>query len=98
MKPMRWISTLPLQLRTLFLKKHLEQELDEELRFHLDRKMEQMVESGMPSSGVAEAASKQLKLDRQKEQCREVRAWHWMDVLRADVIFGWRQLAKHKVT
>ena len=32
MKIMRWVSTLPLRSRTLFLKKRLEQELDEQLR------------------------------------------------------------------
>lgn len=46
MKIVRWISTLPLRSRTLFLKKRLEQELDEELQFHLDRRVEQLLEQG----------------------------------------------------
>ena len=37
-------------------------------------------------------------VERQMERCRDVRAWQWLDSLRADVVFGWRQLVKRKVT
>ena len=33
---MRWIYTLPLRLRSLIHRAQAEQELDEELRFHLE--------------------------------------------------------------
>lgn len=34
----RWIYTIPLRLRSLFRRDRVEQELDEELRYHLERK------------------------------------------------------------
>jgi hypothetical protein len=33
----RWLYTLPLRLRTLFRRGEIEQELDEELRYHLEQ-------------------------------------------------------------
>ena len=38
---MRWISKLRLRLRSLFFRNRMEQELDEELRYHLEREMEE---------------------------------------------------------
>ncbi len=99
MKITRWFSTLPLRLRTLFQKKHVEQELDEEVQFHLDQKMEELVARGMPVSEARAVAMKSLGgVERQMERCRDVRTWQSMDRLRADGVFGWRQLWKRKVT
>jgi predicted permease len=98
MKMMRWLGTLPLRLKTLFLKSHLEDELDEEFQFHLDRKAEELVERGVSVEEARVMAKKALGVERQKEQCRDVRAGQWLEVLRADIRFGWRQLMKRKVT
>ncbi len=99
MKIARWLSTLPLRLRTLFLKKHVEEELDEELQFHLDSQVEELVAKGRSPMEARRAAAKALGgVERQKEQCRDARAWQWLEILRADVRFGWRQLMKRKVT
>ena len=38
---------LPLRLRSLFRAGRVEQELDEELRYHLERQIEQNIERGM---------------------------------------------------
>ncbi len=43
----RWIYTLPLRLRSLFRRSQVEQELDEELRFHVDRLVEEQVARGV---------------------------------------------------
>ena len=36
----RWLYTVPLRLRSLFRRERVEQELEEELQYHLERKME----------------------------------------------------------
>ena len=41
------LSRLKLQLRALFHRNELERELDEELRFHLEKEIEQNVSRGM---------------------------------------------------
>jgi predicted permease len=98
MKITRWLGTLPLRFKMLFLKSHVEDELEEEFQFHLDRKIEELVERGVSVEEARMTAKKALGLERQKEKCRDVRAGQWLGSLRADVLFGWRQLAKRKVT
>ena len=99
MKIVRWISTLPLRSRTLFLKKRLEQELDEELQFHLDRRVEQLLEQGFSPQEAHQLATRDLGgVERQKERCRNMRAGQGLEALAADSVFGWRQLRKNKMT
>ncbi len=99
MKLLRWLTTLPLRLRTLILKGRVEQELDEELQFHLESQVEQLISRGFSSKEARTMALKAMGgVDRQKEQCREVRAGQWLALVGADVAFGWRQLMKRKVT
>jgi predicted permease len=86
-------------MRTLFKKRAMEMELDEEIRFHVEQQMEALVEQGFsPETARGTAIKKMGNVERQMEQCREVRAWQWLEVLRADVRFGYRQLMKRKVT
>ncbi len=94
----RQFSSLPLRLRTLFTKARVEAELGEEMLFHLERKAEELLERGYSADEARVMAMKSLQMERQMEQCRDARAWQWMEILRSDVRFGWRQLMKRKVT
>jgi len=98
MKIARWVSSVPLRVRTLFSKQQVERELDEEMQFHLEKKIEELVGLGMAPLDAKRAARKVLGVERQMQQCRDVRAWQGWERLRADVVFGWRQLMKRKVT
>ena len=99
MRVLRWVTTLPLRLRTLILKSRVEQELDEELQFHLESQVEQLISRGYSSKEARTMALKAMGgVDRQKERCREVRAGQWLRLLGADAAFSWRQLMKRKVT
>jgi hypothetical protein len=42
----RWIYTAPLRVRSLFRRDDVERELDEEMRYHMERKTEQYVAAG----------------------------------------------------
>ena len=44
---MRWLSTLRLRLRSLFRRAQVEQELEDELRFHVDQLTARHVERGL---------------------------------------------------
>lgn len=82
MKMSRWVSSLPLRMRTLFKKRAMEMELDEEIRFHAER---QLVERGFSPETARGMAMKEMgNVERQMEQCREVRAWQWLEIMRAD--------------
>lgn len=99
MRILRWFTTFPLRIRTLILKNRVEEELDEELQFHLESQVEQLMGRGFTSKDAWAMAMRAMGgVDRQKELCREVRAGQWLRLLGADVAFGWRQLTKRKVT
>jgi putative ABC transport system permease protein len=99
MKMSRWLSSLPLRMRTLFKKRAMEMELNEEIRFHVERQVDALVERGFSRETARGMAMKEMgNVERQMEQCREVRAWQWLEILWTDVRFGWRQLMKRKVT
>jgi predicted permease len=69
----------------------LSREIDEEFESHLA----EAIDRGRDPSEVRSAFGSPL---RQREQSRDVKLLTWLDSLRADVIFGWRQLMKRKLT
>jgi len=69
----------------------LGREIDEELRSHLDESIAQ----GRDPAEARRAFGSTLRLG---EESRDMRMVPWLDSLRADAIFGWRQLMKKKVT
>src|SRR5271170_6481663 len=50
-----WVYTIPLRLRSLFRRNHLSADLDEELRDHIDRQIEDNLARGMSPEEVITA-------------------------------------------
>jgi putative ABC transport system permease protein len=74
----------------------LDQELDEELRFHLDRLIEQNIKNGMTPEDARYAAMKSFsRVDQSKEECRDARGVGLVDSLRRDVSYSLRVLLKN---
>jgi predicted permease len=69
----------------------LDREIDEELESHIA----EAVEQGRDPEEARRAFGSVL---RNREESRDVRLAVWLDSLRADTVFGWRQLMKKKVT
>ena len=69
----------------------LNREIDEELETHI----EEAVAQGRDPVEVRRAFGSIL---RHREKSRDVRLVTWLESLRADAVFGWRQLNKTKVT
>src|SRR5262245_41059213 len=69
----------------------LNREIDEEIRSHLTEAIEQ----GRDPVEARRAFGSAL---RHREASRDIRLITWMESLRADAVFGWRQLMKRKVT
>ena len=59
MRPVHWFYTIPLRLRWLFHRRQADQELDDELRDHLERKTDEYVAQGM----TQEEANRRARLD-----------------------------------
>jgi putative ABC transport system permease protein len=70
---------------------HLNREIDAELESHIEAAIEQ----GRDPAEVRRAFGSPL---RHREESRDVRLIAWLESLRSDAVFGWRQLNKTKVT
>jgi putative ABC transport system permease protein len=92
---MRWVTKLRLRLRSLLRRDRVEEELDEELRFHLDRLTDEHVAAGMAPTDARRAALREMGgLDQRKEECRDARGLVLLDELRQDGQYALRGLRK----
>ncbi len=93
---MRIFQILVLRLRTLFKRTEVEGELDEELRYHLDRQIEEFVAEGMSPEQARQAAWRTMGgLEQRKEECRDMRGWNAFEHLSGDIRFALRQLRQN---
>lgn len=89
------LSKLTRRLRALFKRAELDHELDEELRFHLEREMEENVRQGMSPGEARRAALRSFGgVERAKEECREARGVRLIEDLWQDLFYGARILRK----
>jgi predicted permease len=90
---------LVLKLRTLFRGEAVDRELDEELRYHVERKTEQLIAQGMPPADARYAALRAFGgVELRKEACRDARGpWAsiWVERLWQDMRHGARMLMKN---
>jgi len=92
----RWFYKLPLRFRSLFRKSLVEEELTEELRFHLEKLIEEKVAKGMTPEEARYAALRELGgLEQIKEECRDMRRVHYIENFLQDVRYGLRQLRRN---
>jgi predicted permease len=90
-----WLYTVPLRLRSLFRRRQVEQELDEELRYHLERQIEEQIAKGMTEEEARYAALRALGgVERRKDECRDMRRVRWVEDLMQDIRYGLRMLRK----
>src|SRR5215831_8468429 len=90
-----WIYTLPLRLRSLFRRSRVEQELDEEIQYHVQRKAEEYIAAGMPPREARRAALSAMGgVEQRKEQCRDTRRVGFIDDLIRDLRYGIRMLRR----
>jgi predicted permease len=95
MRPKHWVYTIPLRLRSLFRRAQADQELDEELRDHLERKTKEYVAQGMAQEEAQRRARLDLEgIEQTKERCRDARRVRWLQDLAQDLRFGLRMLRK----
>jgi len=84
-----------LRVRSIFRKNRVEQELADEVRFHLERLVEQNIGRGMTPDLARGAALRDLGgLEQIKEECREMRRVSFIENVIRDLRYGLRMLAK----
>jgi putative ABC transport system permease protein len=77
------------RIANVFRGDRLSREIDEELETHIAEAIEQ----GRDPAEARRAFGSPL---RQRERSRDMKIMAWLDSLRADAVFGWRQLRKKK--
>lgn len=88
-------SALWIRVRVLFRPKSVETELDEELRFHLERQVEKYLQSGMSREEAQQRARVEFGgVELAKEECRDARGVQIIESVLRDVRYGLRMLGK----
>jgi predicted permease len=83
-------------LRALLRRSQAELELDEELRYHIERQTEQNIRLGMSPEEARQAASKSFGgVEQAKESSRDARGVRWLEELWQDLRYGARMLVKN---
>src|SRR5579864_3568282 len=92
---MRWVQNVSNWLRSLFRKKAAEEELGSELRFHLERQVQENLAAGMPEEEARRAALREFGgVEQVKEECRAARRVNYLENLLQDMRYGLRMLRK----
>ena len=82
-------------LRQIFARRQLSMDLSDEIRQHLDEKVEELVAEGMPREEAVHCARREFgNVVRIEEQGREIWAWPWIENRLADLSFAFRQMRR----
>jgi putative ABC transport system permease protein len=88
---------LPARLRALLRRSVTDAELEEELRYHLDREIERNAAVGMSPSEARDAARRSLgNLTAHAESARAAYGWMWLEQLSQDAGYAWRALRRNR--
>ena len=83
------------RFRALLRRRDVERELEEELRFHLDKAIEQNVARGMSHEEAVRAALFRFgRVENIKEECRDARGLRPLEEMWQDLRYGARKLLK----
>ena len=95
MRPQHWLYTIPLRLRSLLRSRRVEQDLHDELQFHLERKIEEGIAGGLSAEEARSAAMRAMGgLEQRKEQMRDMLHIRWLTDFLVDVRYAIRSLRR----
>src|SRR5262245_57422718 len=90
-----WFYTVPLRLRSILRRAQVEQELDEEFRYHLERQVEENIAKGMTPEEARYAALRAIGgVERRKEECRDMRGVNLIENTLQDLRYAGRMLRR----
>ena len=91
----RWLWVVPLRLRSVFRRSDVEQDLDEELQYHIEQQTAENVRQGMSPNDARLAARRALgNIEFRKEQVRDTRGTRWLEEMAGDLRFALRGLRR----
>src|SRR5215470_3804347 len=91
------MKDIGLRLRALFFRRRMDEELDEELQFHLEMQARKNRTRGSAEAATDSKRRARLQFGsvvRATEECREARGIHFLETSAQDVRYGLRMLRK----
>ena len=90
------ITDLLFRLRSLFRRATVESEMETELRFHMEREIENYLRAGLPREEATRRARLEFGgFEQIKEEYREARGVSFVETLTRDIRYGFRTLSKN---
>jgi hypothetical protein len=94
----RWRYILPLRFRSIFRQGGMEQEIEEELRFHLECKKEEGLLAGLDAREAHYGALRAIGgVEQRKEEMRDMRGVGWFMDFAADLRYAMRVIGHAKL-
>jgi predicted permease len=92
----RWFHGLSHFSRLIFRRAELDQDLNDEIEYHIEAKTEENIAKGMTPKEALRAARLELGgVEQVKEKVRSVRAGAWLETVLQDIRFGLRMLRRN---
>jgi putative ABC transport system permease protein len=90
-----FVNELWLRIKSLLRHEQLDRDLEDELAYHLDMRVQKNLEAGMKAQEAFHAAKRNLgNVTRLKEISREMWTFAWLETFWQDVRYGARTLSK----
>jgi len=89
---MRWLTTISLRIRSVFRRNAADNELEDELRVHVEHQIAANTSAGMSATEARRAAMREFGgVEQLKEECRDARKTTYIhDFLQDDLRYGLR--------
>src|SRR5215510_7009124 len=84
------------QFANLFRRRQFERELDEEMRYHIERQTDENIAKGMSREDARRSAMRAFAgVEQRKEECRDIRRVNFVENLMRDVRYALRGFIKY---
>jgi putative ABC transport system permease protein len=92
----RWLYMLPLKWRSIVRRQQVDQDLDDEIQYHLEQQVDVLMSQGMDRSEAWRTVRRNFgAVDLAKDRCRDARGVQLIDTLRQDVRYAGRTLRRN---
>ena len=93
---MKTLHTIWSRIRSLWQRREVKREIDEELQFHIESRTRENIAAGMPPEDAAREARKRFgNVQNVREECRDRKGTSFGETLWQDIRFGLRMLRKN---
>jgi predicted permease len=91
----RWLAGLYVTLRSIVRRNRVEQELNEEIQYHLERQIGEGLKAGLTPQEARYAALRAMgTMEKSKEECRDVRSANLVSEFLSDLRYAGRALRR----